>query len=249
MIAPKEGWQEFLDGEDRELHLRRWGLSLSAPMFFYDGHYSDSYVPCKVLGYQSDSWAVIQVRDELHCIYGEHLSEMQPKKKKAEGWPDEYVIVDTETTSKYTAFAEIIEIAAIKYKDDIECGQFSTLIKPKRGIPASATEVNGITNDDVACAPSWGMIENDFFDFIGDLPIVGHNVLFDINVIQHQSKRWMPNQYIDTVQRAKQAFPRRKCYKLEVLKEEMLQIAEQSHRALEDCKTTHALFCACKNNT
>lgn len=247
MIPPQKEWNTFADGVDKEKHLRLWGLSLSAPMYFYDGYFSEGIVPCKLLGYQDDKTAIIQIEDELHCIRGEYLAEMQPKKKKADGWPKEYVVVDTETTSKFTAFAEIIEIAAIKYKNDIECGQFSTFVKPKRSIPASATKVNGITDADVADAPSWQDVEDDFFAFVGELPIVGHNVLYDIGVIQHQSMRWMPNTYIDTVQRAKQAFPGRKCYKLEALKEEVLQISEQSHRALEDCRTTYALYCACKN--
>lgn len=246
MIPPKEGWHKFSDGEDKEAHYRKWGLSLSAPMIFYNGHYSNGIVSCKVLGYQGSSMAVIQIDEELHCIHGEYLCEMQPKRRKAEGIPTEYVVLDTETTSKYMAFAEIIEVAAIKYKDGEKVDTFSTLIKPIRKIPDSASEVNGITDADVTNAPSWDTVKNDFFSFIGNLPIVGHNITYDINVIQHQSNTWIDNPCIDTMQRAKKSFPGRKNYKLESLKQDLALGDQISHRALADCETTNALLWACE---
>ena len=256
MIPPKGEWTEFIDDEDRINHYLMWGFSKFTSMVFYSGRYTDKIVPCKVVGHQDDKWAVIKVGDSLHCIHGEYLHELQAQHKKFDGMPPEYVVIDVESTSKYIPFAEIIEVAAIKYKDGAETAQFSTLVRPKHKIPASAIKVHGITNDDVQDAPEWRDIQAKVLDFIGDLPIVGHNVLYDIEVMQHHCGRWIDNVYIDTMQRAKKAFPSDKeltgglgikNYKLDHLKECLGLSSGPSHRALEDVRTTNALLWACEN--
>lgn len=63
----------------------------------------------------------------------------------------DFVIIDTETTG-LGEYAEIIEIAIINM-----CGEvlLDTLVKPSIPIPPEATEINHITNEMVANAPSW----------------------------------------------------------------------------------------------
>lgn len=247
MIPPKGEWTEFRDEADRESHYKSWGLSILTPIIFYNGFYTQKPVPCEVLGYQ-DEWAVIAVAGELHRIFGEYLAETQPKREKYEGMPREYVVFDLETTSQYTRYARIVEIAAAKYKDGEKVDCFESLVKPKRPIPKSATKLHGIADDDVTDAPMWESVQAMFFDFIEDLPLVGHNVAnYDIPIVMYQSQRWFDNLYIDTLQRVRKAFPKLKSYKLEYLKERLGLSSGISHRAMSDVDTTNALLWACEN--
>ncbi|EPZ6879090.1 exonuclease domain-containing protein [Escherichia coli] len=63
----------------------------------------------------------------------------------------DYVIIDTETTG-LDEFAEIIEIAIINMRGEV---LLDTLVKPTEPIPLEVTEINHITNEMVANAPSW----------------------------------------------------------------------------------------------
>lgn len=257
MFPPKGEWKEFVDKGDRERHYQMWGFSKSVSMIFYAGKYTDEPVACEVIGHQDDKWAVIKVDDCLHCIHGDHLFETQPKNEKIpDGIPADYVVFDFETTSKYPNHAKIVEAAAIKYKDGRPVDTFSSLINPKCHIPAAATEIHGITDEDVKCAPEWKEIQERFLEFIGDLTLVGHNVVdYDLKILKHMCFKWIGNKCIDTQQRAKKAFPAKYLakdlgitnYKLEHLKERLALSTGPSHRALEDVKTTNALLWACEN--
>lgn len=245
MIAPPTNWLPFENRTEKEQYLRAWGVPLTAGMLFYAGCYCDAVVPCVLLGHHEKSWAVVKIGEELHCIHGERLAEMQPKHAMLDTLPDAYVVLDTETTSKYPTIAEIVEIAAIKIADGEEPQTFTALVKPKHAIPVAASEINNITNIDVADAPSWESVQEELFAFIGELPIVGHNIKYDINVIQRESQCWISNSLIDTCQWAKKAFPGRKSYKLESLKEDLFSEPQASHRALADCETTRRLLLMC----
>lgn len=251
LIPPKGQWEPFRDEEDKKQHYKSWGLSYLSPTIFYNGHYTEKPVPCEVLGYQGDQWAVISIAGRQHRMYGQYLAETQPARDRYEGMPAEYVVFDLETTSKYINYARIIEVAAVKYKNGEKVDCFETFVKPKRPIPKEASKVSGITDDDVKNAPAWDDIKDQFFDFIGDLPLVGHNVQnYDIPVVMSQSKRWIGNPYIDTLQRAKQAFPQYlgiEGYKLDYLKERLALSGGVSHRAMGDVETTNALLLACEN--
>ena len=55
----------------------------------------------------------------------------ESKGKSSILFPDDYVVVDIETTGLSPQYDEIIEIAAIKYKSGVKVDVFSTLVKPQ----------------------------------------------------------------------------------------------------------------------
>lgn len=63
----------------------------------------------------------------------------------------DYVVIDTETTG-LGEDAEIIEIAIINMRGEV---LLDTLVKPTKPVPPEVTEINHITNEMVATAPSW----------------------------------------------------------------------------------------------
>ena len=97
--------------------------------------------------------------------------------------PDDYTVVDIETTGLSPAGSEIIEISAIKYRERTAVSEFSTLVRPKGRISRFITNLTGITQQ---MADGGADIERallSFGDFLGGDVIVGYNVNFDINFL------------------------------------------------------------------
>lgn len=160
--------------------------------------------------------------------------------------PDEYVVIDIETTGFWKGHDKIIEIAAVRYGGAGIIDTFTTLVNPGMPIPEEAVELTGITDADVAAAPEWGEVEDRFLSFVGQSTLVGHNIKsFDIHRINIALGKELSNPLIDTLQLAKAVFPGQPNYKLSTLKEELDLPAERSHRALDDVHTTYALLQKC----
>ena len=257
MVPIKGEWTLFIDFEDQLVHYRKWGLisekaTQLRPVMVTDGYFGVPE-PCKVVGYQTDNWAVIELSDGYHAIYGEYLSELQPDayQKLPRGTCfveclSEYISLDIETTGFDFQNDRIIEIAAIKYKYGQFVDKFQTLINPERIISPDITNLTGITQNDVIDAPYIDEVKPYFLEFIGQLPIIGHNaVSFDVPFLSSQMGSEISNVVIDTLPMARKAFPILSCHKLEYLKS-VLQIDQPtSHRALADAETANSLMWAC----
>ena len=63
--------------------------------------------------------------------------------------PDDYVVFDIETSGLNPKKDKIIEIGAIKYKDNKKIDEFSYLINPEIKLNQIITDVTGITDDDL----------------------------------------------------------------------------------------------------
>lgn len=83
-------------------------------------------------------------------------------------FPEDYTVVDIETTGFDPMFDAIIEVAGIKYRGKKEVGRFQSLVKPDYNeIPDYITELTGITNEMVADASSINEVLPRFLEFIG----------------------------------------------------------------------------------
>ncbi|WP_312315340.1 3'-5' exonuclease [Atlantibacter sp.] len=89
------------------------------------------------------------------------------------------VIIDTETTG-LAYNAEIIEISVIDMRGNV---LLDTLVKPSCSIPPQATEINRITDEMVADAPSWREVYPVLMDIIGSRKWVGWKSEFDARLI------------------------------------------------------------------
>lgn len=257
MVPIKGEWTPFADFQDQLNHFRLWGLisekaKVLRPVMVTDGYFGVPE-PCKVVGYQTDTWAVIELSDGFHAIYGEYLAELQPDacQKLPRGvcfveCLSEYVSLDIETTGFDFHKDRIIEIAAIKYRYGQYVDKYQTLINPERIISPEITRLTGIAQTDVIDAPYIDEVKSEILDFIGLLPIVGHNaVSFDVPFLSTQMSVEMNNIVIDTLPMARKAFPLLPCHKLEYLKS-ILQFDQHiSHRALADAETANSLMWAC----
>ena len=66
----------------------------------------------------------------------------------------DYVVFDLETTGLDPYMDDIIEIGALKYKNDELVDEFSVLINPKKPISEVITKITGIYDKIVSDAPT-----------------------------------------------------------------------------------------------
>ena len=154
---------------------------------------------------------------------------------------DNFVLFDLETTGLSTDTDAVIEISALKVMGGKIVEEFSTLVNPKRHIPEIATGVNGITDDMVKDAPSIEKVIKDFVMFIGDMPLVGHNIIrFDMKFINRDCARYLKknltNKTVDTLFVSKLKLPNIGSHSLGALADYYEVSYEGAHRALTDCR-------------
>lgn len=159
----------------------------------------------------------------------------------------DYVVFDLETTGISSAKDEVIEISALKVRNGVVVGEFSTLVNPGRSIPFQASQVNGITDAMVKDAPTFEVALKDFLEFIGDDVLVGHNInSFDMKFIYRDvEKFWgktINNDYLDTLLYSRQKLLQLKNHKLVDLAEYYHISSEGAHRALNDCHMNQKVF-------
>ena len=113
---------------------------------------------------------------------------------------ESYVVFDIETTGLDAA--EIVDFAGVRIREGRVDGTYRTFIKPKKTIPEEVTLINGISNEMVACAPSFSEVARDILNFFGDEIIVGHCLeKFSLKIICDELVRYgfdpIQNDYID----------------------------------------------------
>jgi len=93
----------------------------------------------------------------------------------------EFVVLDTETTGlNKNGDDEIVSIAIVDHNGNT---LLDTLVKPTRRIPEGATNVHGVTNEDVANAPTWAEIAPKVAELITGKPLVIYNANYDLGML------------------------------------------------------------------
>lgn len=158
------------------------------------------------------------------------------------------VIFDVETTGLSPQFGDrIIEMAAIKVRDQKIIGRFDSLVNPQREVSYAAYSVNGISDDMLVGAPLASEILPDFVKFIEGSVIVGHNVKFDMKFLNNELMlAGLPQRdsqrTIDTVRMSRGILPELGRYSLAMVSHFMGIRNMQEHRAMADVETTLKVF-------
>lgn len=162
-------------------------------------------------------------------------------------FPENYTVIDLETTGTDPRYDEIIEIACLKYRAGVEVDRYVSFVKPRNGasIPGFITALTGITNEMVEKAPSFLDIADNLWDFLEGEIIVGHNVNFDINFLYDMflqtDGRIFDNDYVDTLRISRWVLKELSHHRLTDLCDYYDIIAEH-HRACSDCESTNLVF-------
>lgn len=157
----------------------------------------------------------------------------------------EYVKLDLETTGLEPKRDRIIEIGAVKVCDGVVTGEYTTLIDPQMEIPDRIYQLTGISNEMVQGKPLIGEALGEFLEFCGELPLLGHNILFDYSFVKHQAVNCgleFEKEAVDTLKIARVVLPELPSRSLQNLRQYFEIPQEDAHRALEDARTTYHLY-------
>jgi DNA polymerase-3 subunit epsilon len=88
---------------------------------------------------------------------------------------EEPLFLDLETTGR-TKRDRIVEVSVVDAQGQVV---FSTLINPERHIPAETTEIHGISDQDVADAPTWDQVKPQLQQILQGRVVVAHYAKFE----------------------------------------------------------------------
>ena len=97
---------------------------------------------------------------------------------------EDVVVLDTETTGLSFKDCDLIEISAARMSGREVVGRFETFVHPGGPIPAEITRLTGISNRDVADAPSPRDAVAALAEFVAGSPVLAHNATFDRTFIE-----------------------------------------------------------------
>ena len=152
-----------------------------------------------------------------------------------------YVALDIESTGLDQDRDAITEIGAVKFNERRIEDEWTTLINPGRQIPDFITGLTGIDNAMVRQAPAFRDIAHEFEAFVGNAPVIGHNVRFDLGFLQ-KGGILKYNDVIDTYELAAVLMPSAPRYNLGSLGQQLGVLLPATHRALDDAKVTQVVF-------
>jgi len=95
------------------------------------------------------------------------------------------IVLDTETTGLEPAEGHrIIEVAGIELADRRPTGRhFHRYLNPEREIDFAATEVHGLTAEDLADKPRFADIADELLEFLQGAEVLIHNAPFDVGFL------------------------------------------------------------------
>jgi ATP-dependent DNA helicase DinG len=154
---------------------------------------------------------------------------------------DVVVAIDLETTGLDVAEDRIIEIGAVRMQAGEVLEEYGTLINPSIVIPDYTTLLTGIHPEDVVGAPRIEDVLPDLLRFVGDAPIIGHSVGFDLSFLNKHGL-FTSNTPLDTYDLAAVLLPREPRYNLTSLTQAFGIVLEDAHRALDDARASGILY-------
>ena len=157
------------------------------------------------------------------------------------GFEDDVAIIDLETTGFDPARSEIVEIAVVIARGTEVLERWSTLVKPRHGLPVETTQLTGITEAMLADAPPVESALAQLAGVVGDRRLLAHNAGFDRAFIEHAGygAPRIPGAWTDTLELTRIALPRLRSHRLADLADAFGFDRGHSHRAADD---TEALF-------
>jgi DNA polymerase-3 subunit epsilon len=159
--------------------------------------------------------------------------------------PNDYVVVDTETTGLDLRFDNIIEIAALEVIEGMPTEEFQTFVALGYEIPEFITDLTGITDEMLLGAPGIDEAASSFSEFIGDSIMLGHNANFDVNFLYdafEANGMLFGNDFVDSMRVARKAFPGERHNRLKDVCERLGVTNTRAHRALADCYATNDAY-------
>ena len=158
---------------------------------------------------------------------------------------DEYVVIDLEMTGLSAKSDQIMEIGAVKIKNNQVVETMECLVNPKCKIPTRVMEITGITDEMVQAGRDTDEAISELLDFMAGHIIVGQNINFDYSFLKQWAvnhKRPLEAKACDTLKIARVLLPADQPKKLENLCQYFGIERTRAHRALDDAIETWQVF-------
>ncbi|MEN9842634.1 MAG: hypothetical protein RLZZ612_463 [Pseudomonadota bacterium] len=156
--------------------------------------------------------------------------------------PEDYVVLDFETTGLSAGWDRPTEIALALVREGQVIAQFQQLMNPGRPIPSYVQELTGITNRMVATAPPVNVVMREAANFVGQRPLVAHNASFDRKFWQAELQAldvWADHAFACSMLLARRLCPDAPNHQLGTLARHLhLPSTGQAHRAMADVLMT-----------
>lgn len=161
--------------------------------------------------------------------------------------PNDYIVLDLETTGLDPRYDDIIEVACLKFTNGKQVDSFHSYVQPRpfygdddqqHFVDEFITELTGITDDMLKDAPHFEFIAQHLFQYLEGSVIVGHNINFDINFLYDNFMRTiqkpLQNDFVDTLRISRIVMPELPHHRLKDLCE-AFSIKTDLHRSANDC--------------
>lgn len=156
----------------------------------------------------------------------------------------DYLCVDLETTGLNPKLDKIIEIGGVKVTEGRITDTFQTFVYPGIALSERVSALTGILPADLKEAPVIGQALPRFLEFAGELPLLGHRVLFDYSFLKRAAVNEglsFEREGLDTLKLARKFLPDLPSRRLSDLCA-YFEIPIRAHRAMEDARATHLLY-------
>ncbi|MGX5203465.1 UvrD-helicase domain-containing protein [Aliikangiella sp. IMCC44632] len=202
--------------------------------------------------------------NDVTCDSPDKLLNFQYRiKELIEAWEErDVVIFDTETTGVDFDTSKIIQIAAIRVRAGqvLEVFDHYVDIKLEQADESlvqayeQSFEIHKITREQISSGESELAVLTKFFDFVGESPLIAHNINFDNTMLrmgvmgidnyelQERFHEITATAQFDTLLMSKAILPNEVSYKLEHLLLKYNLDGINSHNALDDVKATSSLL-------
>ena len=156
-----------------------------------------------------------------------------------------YAVADVEGNGQQPP--DLVELAVLPITDGTIGEPVSWLVKPPRPIKYFATSIHGISEKDVASAPTFADIKHEVRRALADRVLVAHNAHVDIAVLRRELGGWESPEVFDTLKLAKRLLPGQPRYQLGALVKTLslddgMPPGLEPHRAAYDVLVTARLF-------
>lgn len=159
---------------------------------------------------------------------------------------NKFAVIDVETTGLSPRSDRIIEIGVILLDTKLAVERtFDTLVNPQRTIAAQF--IHGISNDDVASAPTFAELAPSIIEMLDERVLVAHNANFDLAFLNaemvrsHRRERWSREHAVCTMDQSR-IYTAEGPHSLEGLCKRLSIAENQEHRGLADAHLCHELF-------
>lgn len=187
----------------------------------------------------------------IDIFTGETIKPIHKREHKGKNkifFPNNYCVIDVETTGLSPDWDDIIEIAALKFENCTLVDTFSYLVRPdsfsddEPYLDDFIVSLTGITDEMLSSAQPTASVLSKFKDFIGNYTLVGHNINFDVNFLYDNleccNEYYLSNDFVDTMRISRKLLPELPHHRLCDLVEHYKIDCSTAHRALLDATMT-----------